>query len=633
MSEPSRDPRRGFARYATSLRVRIVAAFLAALTAMGVSVGYLVVQQQPVADSLELVAQFYLRVTRKVARLRQDQERVQRDLQRINKGRTRPVTEGTSAAEIYTDELRERIANTRTLLDEAGSFTDDAEQLAFIGTIAGELGQIEQLFSDYEAQSSAYLDMVAEGRKDEAQDVLGRPMRNTGKSLEDEFAKIETNLDARVRLLTEESRRHQSQTTAVALRLAGAAAGFSFVLVVTVLYALRPIIQLTEQVQRLAAGDYGGRVAVSGADEIALLAAEINEMALAIETRDARLKERAAELRQLSRYLASVLDSLVDGLVVVESGRVTLTNPAAVETWGAVVGEEPPEQLAEAVVAAGLHDLAGAAGKRYLVRTVPYGEEGRVSVVSDVTDQVRAQEALARTERLALVGQMLAQITHEVRNPLNALSLNAELLGDEVTQLDPERNTEAWDILAMIAGEVERLTEVTGHYLQLARRPPARLVSHDLSRVVEEVARLLEPELQAEGAALRLSLAEVSRQLVDGNQLRQALLNVVRNAVEAGARELELTLAEEGGTEVVLALRDNGPGMDDEQIARAFDPFFSTKATGTGLGLAITRQILEDHGGRVRVDSVVGRGTRVALVLPARPTDDEAVDLVIEETI
>ena len=100
-------------------------------------------------------------------------------------------------------------------------------------------------------------------------------------------------------------------------------------------------------------------------------------------------------------------------------------------------------------------------------------DQGVLVVVADVTEQARAKERLARSERLALIGQMLAQITHEVRNPLNALSLNAEMLGDELVGLDPDRRTESWEILDVVAGEIERLTAVTGHYLQLARRPPA----------------------------------------------------------------------------------------------------------------------------------------------------------------
>jgi signal transduction histidine kinase len=251
---------------------------------------------------------------------------------------------------------------------------------------------------------------------------------------------------------------------------------------------------------------------------------------------------------------------------------------------------------------------------------MPFGGNGVIVVAADVTEQRRALDRLARSERLALVGQMLAQITHEVRNPLNAMSLNAEMLADELDRIDPAGTTDAGELLATVSGEIERLTHITAHYLQLARRPKATLAPENLPDLVADVARLLHAELAKAGVSLGVRGEPLPPQLVDGNQVRQALLNVVRNAVEAGARQLAIELRSDGD-EVHLALTDDGPGMTPDEVERAFDPFFSTKTTGTGLGLAITRQILEDHDGTVRVVSAPGRGTTVTLVLPTRPAD------------
>jgi signal transduction histidine kinase len=121
---------------------------------------------------------------------------------------------------------------------------------------------------------------------------------------------------------------------------------------------------------------------------------------------------------------------------------------------------------------------------------------------------------------------------------------------------------------------------------------------------------------------LTLDVTELPPQRVDGNQLRQALLNVVRNAVDAGAQGLRLVVTSRV-RDVGVSLADDGPGMTAEQIDRATDPFFSTKATGTGLGLAITRQILEDHGGEVEIESELGRGTTVSLVFPRRDATED----------
>src|SRR5690606_28398830 len=129
-------------------------------------------------------------------------------------------------------------------------------------------------------------------------------------------------------------------------------------------------------------------------------------------------------------------------------GRVSLTNPAARRIWGAAQDGPPPEPLAALLTGPGDRELAHPDGSLHEVRLTPFGDGGFLVVSADVTERRRAEERLARSERLAMIGQMLAQITHEVRNPLNALSLNAELLADELGALDPQRRTEAWDLLA-----------------------------------------------------------------------------------------------------------------------------------------------------------------------------------------
>jgi signal transduction histidine kinase len=218
---------------------------------------------------------------------------------------------------------------------------------------------------------------------------------------------------------------------------------------------------------------------------------------------------------------------------------------------------------------------------------------------------------------------MLAQITHEVRNPLNALSLNAELLGDEVGELDPDRKTDASELLETIQKEIDRLTDVTGHYLQLARRPPAQLFPEDVIGIIKDVVRLLDLELESQNVVLTVDADGKAVCPVDGNQLRQALLNVIRNAVEAGGRNLSLSVSSTQ-TAVRIALVDDGPGMTEQEAERAIDPFYSTKASGTGLGLAITKQILDAHDGTLLIRSTPGEGAEVTLIIPHHPTEKES---------
>lgn len=594
-----------------SLRVRIVASVLLVAVALVGALLYQVLQHRDIARSQRLLTEGYLPIALHVDLLQQDQQRIAGDIGRLIRQERRPGTGSASTAAIHSERLREEAGKARIMSQAALRMQPEPAELAVLNKVLISLERIEALVADYQEQVGHFVALREAGEDSTA---LEASLMAGGQALEDEADTLSQLLDARVERLSVaiDLKRARATNVAVALTLLGL--GLSLGLVLAVLVALRPLDQLTQQVQRLAAGDTTTRIEVRSNDEIGVLAREFDAMVEALQVRDRRLVERAEELNRLSAYLGTVLDSLQDALFVVEGDAITLANPAAAERLGATTGEPPADTFR--AEGDGYREVRHE-GRRYGVRSGPFGEGGHIVVAHDVTEQRDAEERLARSERLALVGQMLAQITHEVRNPLNAMSLNAEMLADELSELDPDRRTEAWELLATVSGEIDRLTRVTAHYLQLARRPRARLEPTDLHDLVHDVRRLLAAELEQDGVELVLDLDPTPPQRADGSQLRQALLNVVRNATEAGAHRLALSLRC-AADEVVLALDDDGPGMSEEQLERAFDPFFSTKASGTGLGLAITRQILEDHDGSVRVGSSPSGGTALELALPRR---------------
>ncbi|TVQ91917.1 MAG: HAMP domain-containing protein [Deltaproteobacteria bacterium] len=602
-----------------SLRFRIVAIFVAALLALFSALAFLVWQQQRTASSLEMITRSYLPLSKATARLDRDRQRVANDLRRLLHEERRPGTGAESPTAIYTEAFARNLQDGRGYVALARRIARSAEERAVLNKVEVHFNRIDDLAQQYETLSKRFVALAEGGRTAEAAE-LTTELRDLGDSLSTEIQQLVRLVDGRIFDLTEATEAAQVRGIAVAAVLSFIALGFSILLVGALVVALRPISKLTQEVQRLAAGQRIGRVEVSGADEVAALAKEFNHMAEAIRQRDARLTERAEELRLLSRYLSSVLDSLQEALIVVEDQHITLANPAASATWAAERGGPPPATLQ--ALEPGRHELRHA-DRLFEVRVGRFGEDGSIVVSSDITEQNATRQRLARSERLALIGQMLAQITHEVRNPLNALSLNAELMADELEALDPDRATEAWELLETISGEIERLTQVTGHYLQLARRPPTLLDKIRLDSLIDDVLRLLRPELEQFGVSFSLSEIPSHEILADGNQLRQALLNVLRNAVEAGSHTLRLSFAA-APNELVIQIADDGPGMSAEEAQRAFDPFWSSKASGTGLGLAITRQILEAHGGTVRVQTAPSEGTTVQLVLPHSPSTPEA---------
>ncbi len=229
------------------------------------------------------------------------------------------------------------------------------------------------------------------------------------------------------------------------------------------------------------------------------------------------------------------------------------------------------------------------------------------------------EQRLIRSERLAAVGKIAAQITHEVRNPLSSIGLNAELLEEELDSVREGDGEEARVLVRAIIKEVDRLGDITEEYLRFAGLPRPRLEREDLNAIVSSVLAFVREELAKKGIAVESRLdGDLPPVPADENQLRQALLNLLRNAAEAmkGGGRITVATSSEAG-EVRVTIADTGEGIADEHRARIFEPFFSTKARGTGLGLALTHQIVVEHGGGIDVDSQLGRGTTFTVRLPA----------------
>jgi two-component system, NtrC family, sensor kinase len=229
------------------------------------------------------------------------------------------------------------------------------------------------------------------------------------------------------------------------------------------------------------------------------------------------------------------------------------------------------------------------------------------------------ERELVRSERLAAVGKMAAMITHEVRNPLSSIGLNTELLQDELEN----SSEEAKKLLRSIHREVDRLTAITEEYLAFARLPKPKLAAEPINSLVGALAQFVREDLAAKQVKLAVELGPGDPiAMVDGAQIRQCLINLVRNATEALAGKEGGTVVlrtRRAGDRIMIDVEDNGAGIAADVLQRMFDPFFSTKEGGSGLGLALTQQIVKDHGGDLAVASAVGKGTTFTVSVPAKP--------------
>jgi two-component system sensor histidine kinase HydH len=229
------------------------------------------------------------------------------------------------------------------------------------------------------------------------------------------------------------------------------------------------------------------------------------------------------------------------------------------------------------------------------------------------------EAAMARRERLAALGDVAAAFAHEVRNPLNAVSIGLQRLRAE---FNPEPVEEYAQFVDLMQGEVRRLNAIVEEFIALARPLPVKPLPMDAADLVRETAALVEPEARQAGVDLRVTAPPSLPLRADHDHLKQVLLNLGLNAVQA-MRETGGTLSiEAAGTRetVTLTVADTGPGIAPEALPRIFDPYFTTKRGGLGLGLTIARRIAEAHGGALDADSEPGRGARFRVSLPARPS-------------
>lgn len=218
-----------------------------------------------------------------------------------------------------------------------------------------------------------------------------------------------------------------------------------------------------------------------------------------------------------------------------------------------------------------------------------------------------------------LIETVAAGVAHEVRNPLNSLQINVRILEQEILELLPDPEAHVFTVLRKISGEIKRLDDFVSEFLRFARPPRLNVEPLTVRTLLADLAAFIAPECSQKGVALDVDLGGPDTAWVDGFQLKQAVLNLVLNALQAtpaGGRVVLHTAEDEG--RLVVAVTDDGEGMSPETREKAFTPFFTTREGGTGLGLPLVRRIVEQHGGSVELSSRLGGGTTVALTFPRR---------------
>jgi len=226
-------------------------------------------------------------------------------------------------------------------------------------------------------------------------------------------------------------------------------------------------------------------------------------------------------------------------------------------------------------------------------------------------------------EERRLIEEVAAGIAHEVRNPLNALQINVQILEDELRELVPDRGAHVYSVLSKISNELGNLDNFVSEFLRFARPPKLKIERLPIRQLLTDLVTFLEPAFGAKKVTLRLAAVAEPRIIhADSFQLKHAILNLLLNALQAtppGGSVVITTGKGPGG--VSIEVRDSGEGIPADKLERVFEVFFTMREGGTGLGLPITRRIIDEHGGSLALVSEPGRGTTARILLPARASE------------
>lgn len=385
----------------------------------------------------------------------------------------------------------------------------------------------------------------------------------------------------------------------------------------------------------------------------ALLQKRVKELTLELHEKNRELERNLKEKEEVKNHLNNILESLQTGVVVLDlEGKVRLFNRAAQQLTRLrpeeVLGSRGEDKLSAYLPdrAAAVADPESAAGSqeweiqvrdhldpdplRLLVSLAAMRDQrdsvvGTVVLLQNVTRIRRLEEEGQRRSRLLAMGEMAAHLAHEIRNPLGSIELFATLLQRELTS-EPDKR----ELAERISSGVRGLDHIITNLLLFTKSQRPATDSIRVNQLVEETLNFSGYLLEGNRVVPEIALAEIDPGVRgDRELLKQVFLNLIMNSVQAmpdgGTLAVCTRLLPSSGREgaagrndqVEITFRDSGVGIAESHLQRIFDPFFTTRESGTGLGLAIVHNIVAAHGGRVRVHSRTGEGTKLTLCLPA----------------
>ena len=338
------------------------------------------------------------------------------------------------------------------------------------------------------------------------------------------------------------------------------------------------------------------------------------------------------------RILKQVFDALDEGILIVIEEKVVAMNDVAkvllgckTKTYGSfaemdkVVANRPLWNMVKLLYkqedirkefSVGNQDP-----KYYLIEKRDISEDFVLYKLVDQTENKKLQFQLKSIESIAALNNLAAGIAHEIKNPLTAIDLHTQLIQRAVQKNLVCLDENLSQYIKIISEETKRLNQILNDFLLATRTRQLKATFEDLNTFLAEIISLIKPELEAKNISLREAYQEVPKNFIDKDYLKQAILNLIKNAIEAMEKSSLKVLTIRTWYDTVrdanaIEIEDTGCGIPSDQIQKIFEPYYTTKEYGTGLGLTITYKIIKEHDGEIQISSKPNEGTRFTIFLP-----------------
>jgi PAS domain S-box-containing protein len=416
-----------------------------------------------------------------------------------------------------------------------------------------------------------------------------------------------------------------------------------------------PVKRLVQGAKSIAGGDLTQRISIKTKDEIGMLANEFNKMTNKLEESysglEQKINERTAKLKESEEKYRESINFANDAIFTLDINTVQIidSNKKAeaisgyskaelckLKVWDMYPVQDKPrlEKLWMQVKEEGsgtLHDINHKKKDGNITPTdisasvIEYGNRKFIQYISsNITERKRLEQQLVRTERLAAIGELAAEVAHEINNPLGGLQNFAKMVAKE-----PANVQQTKEFTALIQEGLKRIEVIVKRLTTFSKPHVLNMAYHDLNNIIESSLIFMEYRMENEKISLQKKLAsKLPKVYVDFDNISQVIINLMANALDSmpdgGKLLIESKLCKNHDSCVQFSLTDTGYGIKKDGVDEIFNPFFTTKGKdkGIGIGLAISKRIIADHDGKIRVASSSGEGTTFTVCLPVKNKED-----------